>query len=132
MTTHDPQIISVGLPFLVLELSPKEALRRAKPNLLAYESLLPLDGADAVFAYVREEESENAGGETTQGVEMGRPSVLLGRTIRDERGAVTVYVGGRCVSPCSRAHSSFRRYELDDWNQKNQVFCSIRTRKPSS
>jgi predicted PhzF superfamily epimerase YddE/YHI9 len=59
---------------------------------------LPLDGADAVFAYVREEESENAGGETTQGVEMGRPSVLLGRTIRDERGAVTVYVGGRCVA----------------------------------
>ena len=36
-----------------------------------------------------------------QGVERGRPSVLLGRTMRDERGAmrdgrgaVTVYVGG--------------------------------------
>lgn len=143
ITTHDPQIISVGLPFLVLELSSEEALRRAKPNLAAYESLLPLDGADAVFAYVREGAGGRSGHESIlharmfspldgivedpatgsataatiallatldrdtreerrwrvrQGVEMGRPSLLLGRTLLDGVGHVTVHVGGHCVA----------------------------------
>jgi trans-2,3-dihydro-3-hydroxyanthranilate isomerase len=144
LTTHDPQIISVGLPFLVFELGSRDALRRAKPNLMAYEALLPLDGADAVFAYVREKAAAGPGNEAVlyarmfspldgivedpatgsataatiallatidrdagaerrwrihQGVEMGRASLLLGRTVLDDASSqVTVYVGGHCVA----------------------------------
>ena len=53
---HSPQVISVGLPFLVVELASRDALRRAKPNRAAYEELLPLDGATAVYAYTRNTE----------------------------------------------------------------------------
>ena len=53
VAVHAPQIISVGLPFLVVELASREALRLSKPNLAAHAQLLPLDGADAVFAYWR-------------------------------------------------------------------------------
>jgi trans-2,3-dihydro-3-hydroxyanthranilate isomerase len=52
--THAPQVVSVGLPFLVVELKTRDALRRARGNVAAHEQLLPLDGADCVFAYVRE------------------------------------------------------------------------------
>jgi trans-2,3-dihydro-3-hydroxyanthranilate isomerase len=52
--THAPQALSVGLPFLVVELSDRDALRRAKPNLLAHERLLPPMGTDAVCAYARD------------------------------------------------------------------------------
>ena len=48
-----PQVVSVGLPFLVLELASREVLRRARPDRGAYDALLPLDGARAVYAYVR-------------------------------------------------------------------------------
>jgi len=51
---HAPQIVSVGLPFLAVELASREALRRSKPNIAAHANLLPLDGADAIFAYWRE------------------------------------------------------------------------------
>ena len=43
----------MGLPFLVLELASREALRRAKPDRLAYDALFPLDGARSVYAYTR-------------------------------------------------------------------------------
>ncbi len=48
---HAPQVISVGLPFLVAELASRDALRRAQPNLPAMSRLLPLDGADAIYIY---------------------------------------------------------------------------------
>ncbi len=51
---HGPQVISVGLPFLVVELGSRDALRRARPDLAAYAAYLPLDGADAVYAYTRD------------------------------------------------------------------------------
>jgi trans-2,3-dihydro-3-hydroxyanthranilate isomerase len=51
---HEPQVISVGLPFLVVELASRDALRRARPDRAAYDGLLPLDGATAVYAYTRE------------------------------------------------------------------------------
>ena len=140
-STHAPQIASVGLPFLIVELASREALSRARPNLAAYQSLLPCDGADAVFAYVREprralveEETilharmfspldgiveDPATGSATaatiallatiggnlpaerrwrvhQGVDMGRPSLLLGRTLASDGGVV--HVGGRCIA----------------------------------
>jgi len=50
---HPPQVVSVGLPFLVVELASRDALRRARPDRTAYESVFPLDGAFAVYAYTR-------------------------------------------------------------------------------
>jgi trans-2,3-dihydro-3-hydroxyanthranilate isomerase len=44
----------VGLPFLVVELATRGALRRARPNLAAFAGVLPLDGADAIYAYTRD------------------------------------------------------------------------------
>ncbi|HXW89379.1 MAG TPA: PhzF family phenazine biosynthesis protein [Terriglobales bacterium] len=140
---HPPQVVSVGLPFLVVELTSREALRRTKPNLAAYEGLLPLDGADAIYAYWR---GSAAGTSTTsfelyarmfapldgivedpatgsataatlallatvgnerasqctwrvhQGIEMGRPSLMIGRTVKQDGSVVSVYVGGRCIA----------------------------------
>jgi trans-2,3-dihydro-3-hydroxyanthranilate isomerase len=57
---HVPQVISVGLPFLVLELASREMLRRSLPNRGAYDALFPLDGARAVYAYVRDTGKEEA------------------------------------------------------------------------
>jgi trans-2,3-dihydro-3-hydroxyanthranilate isomerase len=138
---HAPRIVSVGLPFLVVELVSRDALRRSKPNIAAHAELLPLDGADAVFAYwrARDESSDEtvlhartfspldgivedpATGSACaasiallatlepgappkrawtihQGVDMGRPSLLLGRTATREGKAIETYIGGRCVA----------------------------------
>lgn len=51
---HQPQVVSVGLPFLVVELASRDALRRAAPNREAFAEVLPLDGARSVYAYTRE------------------------------------------------------------------------------
>ena len=59
---HVPQVVSVGLPFLVLELASRDALRRARPDRGAYDALFPLDGARAVYAYVREAGDDGAAG----------------------------------------------------------------------
>ncbi len=57
---HLPQVVSVGLPFLVLELASREVLRRARPDRGAYDALFPLDGARAVYAYTRASEVDAA------------------------------------------------------------------------
>jgi len=142
MHVHAPQIISVGLPFLAIELHSRDALRRSKPNIAAHAELLPLDGADAVFAYWRERDDSLGLGETVlharmfspldgivedpatgsacaatiallatlgidepagrawrihQGVDMGRPSLLLGRTATRGAQVTGTHIGGRCV-----------------------------------
>jgi trans-2,3-dihydro-3-hydroxyanthranilate isomerase len=51
---HAPQVLSVGLPFLVVELASRAALRRAQPLLAEHQRILPPLGTDSVFAYVRE------------------------------------------------------------------------------
>jgi len=155
MHVHAPQVVSVGLPFVAVELGSRDALRRSKPNIAAHADLLPLDGADAIFAYWRDPEPSLKSGETIlhartfapldgviedpatgsasaaaialltslqsepraeqvwrihQGVDMGRPSLLLGRTVsRDGRGVggvgsvgfappLETHIGGRCVA----------------------------------
>jgi trans-2,3-dihydro-3-hydroxyanthranilate isomerase len=138
---HGPQVFSVGLPFLVVELASRDALRRAAPNGPAYRENLPLDGARAVYAYVRAASDNPAeldvdflsrmftprlsedpatgsatgavaamlaeasavpdGGVTwrfLQGVDMGRPSLLIARVCKEADAAQSVYVGGRCVN----------------------------------
>jgi trans-2,3-dihydro-3-hydroxyanthranilate isomerase len=51
---HAPQIISVGLPFLAVELGSREALRRARPDADAFAQIFPRDGCDAVYLYTRD------------------------------------------------------------------------------
>jgi trans-2,3-dihydro-3-hydroxyanthranilate isomerase len=138
---HAPQVVSVGLPFLVVELRTRDALRRSKPNIAAHAELLPLDGADAIFAYWRAPD-ESSAAETVlharmfspldgivedpatgsacaatiallstlrmddqaelawrihQGVDMGRPSLLIGRTSSRDSTVIGTHIGGRCV-----------------------------------
>jgi trans-2,3-dihydro-3-hydroxyanthranilate isomerase len=138
---HAPHVISVGLPFLTVELASREALRRARPDAAAFARTFPCDGSDAIYFYTRDvpdaekpldlqarmfhpgssglSEDPATGSATVaaaallaaldarqdgelglrigQGVDMGRPSLLLTR-VRKERGAViSAHVGGQCV-----------------------------------
>jgi trans-2,3-dihydro-3-hydroxyanthranilate isomerase len=138
---HPPQIISVGLPFLAVEVGTREALRRARPDPVAFAEVFPCDGCDAVYLYTRDVAaserpcdlqarmfhpgssglSEDAAtgsataaaaalladltderdGELTlrigQGVDLGRPSLLLTRVRKESGVVVSSHVGGRCV-----------------------------------
>lgn len=137
ITTHAPRVVSVGLPFLAVEVTSRDALRRAKPNVVAHERVLPSIGTDAVFAYARRAASgeldarmfapldatteDPATGSATaatialltslrpesdldlswrveQGVDMGRPSLLLGRTCKRDGSVTAVQVAGRAVT----------------------------------
>jgi trans-2,3-dihydro-3-hydroxyanthranilate isomerase len=138
---HPPVIASVGTAFLVAELASREALRRAKPEPLAFSRALSGDGAVGVYIYTSDvppdempcdlqarmffpgssglTEDPATGSATVataalladlsgerdgesklrvgQGVDMGRPSLLLTR-VRKANGAVaSAHVGGRCV-----------------------------------
>ena len=137
-----PQIISVGMPFLVTELTSREALRKAKPNADAFARVFPVDGAFAIYFYTRDVPpgekpcdlqarmffpalsgltEDPATGSTTvalaalladldpardgelrlrigQGFDMGRPSVLLTRVVKQGGKIITAHVGGGCVT----------------------------------
>ena len=54
LATHPPQVVSVGLAFLAVEVGSRDALRRAKPDVAAHERVLRPIGTDAVFTYFRE------------------------------------------------------------------------------
>jgi trans-2,3-dihydro-3-hydroxyanthranilate isomerase len=134
--SHAPQVVSVGLPFLIVEVCTREALRQAKPDALAHERVLPAVGTDAIFAYVRGMATEElharafspldstvedpATGSAVaatiallaslrpelhadlawrieQGVDMGRPSLLLGRTEKRDGVVSAVHVEGHAV-----------------------------------
>lgn len=138
---HPPQVISVGLSFIAVELASREALRRAKPNAAAFEKTFPLDGSDAIYFYTRDVPSEEepcdlqarmfhpgssglsedpATGSATaaaaalladldatgdgelklrigQGVDMGRPSLLLTRVRKQGGKVASIHVGGASV-----------------------------------
>jgi trans-2,3-dihydro-3-hydroxyanthranilate isomerase len=138
---HAPQVISVGLSFIAVELASRDALRRAKPDAAAFERTFPCDGSDAVYLYTRDvpaiekpcelqarmfhpgasglSEDPATGSATAaaaalladldatrdgelrltigQGVDMGRPSLLLTR-VRKKNGAIeSIHVGGGSV-----------------------------------
>lgn len=138
---HPPQIASVGLPFLMVELASREALQRARPDAAAFGKTLPTDDCDAVYFYTREvpenekpldlqarmfhpgssgiSEDPATGSATVaaaalladldrardgelklrigQGVDMGRPSLLLTRVRKQGGAVVSAHVGGGCV-----------------------------------
>src|SRR5205823_8116414 len=51
---HPPQIISVALPFLVVELASREALRRARADAAGFARILPDNRCDAIYFYTRD------------------------------------------------------------------------------
>ncbi|MEH2590863.1 PhzF family phenazine biosynthesis protein [Bradyrhizobium sp. AZCC 1721] len=138
---HPPQVISVGLAFLAVEVASREALRRARPDAAAFAKTFPCDGSDAVYFYTRDvpaaeaprdlqarmfhpgasglSEDPATGSATAacaalladldptkdgelklrigQGIDMGRPSLLLTR-VRKENGVISsIHVGGSSV-----------------------------------
>ena len=138
---HPPQIVSVGLPFLVAELASRDALRRARPDAAAFARTFPCDGSDAVYLYTRDvppaerpcdlqarmfhpgssglSEDPATGSATAaaaalladlsgerdgelklrigQGVDLGRPSLLLTRVGKANGAVASAHVGGHCV-----------------------------------
>jgi trans-2,3-dihydro-3-hydroxyanthranilate isomerase len=133
LANHPPQILSVGLPFLVTEITTREALRRAKPDALTHERVLPPLNIDAIYCYsrgatpqqlharmfspldgivedpatgsaaaatlsllaaLRPERDAELSWRIEQGVEMGRPSLLKGRTEKQEGTVIAVHIGG--------------------------------------
>jgi len=138
---HPPQIVSVGLPFLVFEVATRDALRRARPDAAAFARTFPCDESDAVYFYTRDvafdekpcdlqarmfhpgssglSEDPATGSATVaaaalladlsgerdsefklrigQGVDMGRPSLLLTRVRKQAGTIVSAHVGGGCV-----------------------------------
>jgi trans-2,3-dihydro-3-hydroxyanthranilate isomerase len=140
LSNHPPQVLSVGLPFLVAELASHDALRRAKPNTLWHERILPPIGTDAIYVYrlgatpqelrarmfspldgiVEDPATGSAAAATIshlaslkfgreteiswrieQGVEMGRPSELIGRTEKRDGAVTAVHIGGFAVQVMS-------------------------------
>ncbi|EFF75961.1 PhzF family phenazine biosynthesis protein [Achromobacter piechaudii] len=55
---HAPQVVSVGLIFLVAQLANRDALRRASPDSHGYAALLPLDGAKSIYVYTTDTGSD--------------------------------------------------------------------------
>jgi trans-2,3-dihydro-3-hydroxyanthranilate isomerase len=55
---HPPQIASVALPFVVVEVTSREALRRARPDAAGFARILPDDRCDAVYFYTRDVPAE--------------------------------------------------------------------------
>ena len=138
---HPPQIVSVGLPFLVMEVATREALRRARPDAAAFarrfhattamrsisihatcrrtrsraicrrgcfirdraaSPKIPPPGsataaAAALLADLSGEQNAELSLRIGQGVDMGRPSLLLTRVRKQAGAIVSAHVGGRCV-----------------------------------
>jgi trans-2,3-dihydro-3-hydroxyanthranilate isomerase len=51
---HRPQIASVGLPFLAVELVSRQALQKARPDAAAFDRVFPRDDSDAIYLYTRD------------------------------------------------------------------------------
>ena len=135
-SAHPPQVISVGLPFLAVEVTSRDALRRAKPDFPVHERVLPRVGTDGVLVYTRASElghlharvfapldatiEDPATGSAVaatiallaqltpepaadlewrveQGVDMGRASLILGKTQKRAGGGVAVHIAGYVV-----------------------------------
>jgi len=135
-TTHLPQVASVGLPFLFVELSSISALQRAEVNISQLNKLVtqlgvsyihiyfksaddfdirarmfaPMDGVPedpatgsancALIALLTHYESApdaNNSWRISQGTEIGRPSILIGRTQKRDGKISGVWIGGNSV-----------------------------------
>ena len=135
-TTHPPQVASVGLPFLFIELSSLDVLQRAKVNMPQFNRLIdrgivtyihmyvkrtddfdirarmfaPIDGVledpatgsancalIALLTYYDSATDTDNNWRISQGIEVGRPSVLNGRTEKRNGKITGVWIGGNSV-----------------------------------
>jgi len=135
-TSHQPQVASVGLPFLITELRDRAALQRARINTPGFDAILSEGVQPLAYLYTRSNDEvdirarmfapssgvpedpatgsatcafvglrthlheQESGGFTyriAQGVEMGRPSILLGRADKVSGVVQATWVGGACV-----------------------------------
>ena len=135
-TTHPPQVASVGLPFLFVEISSVNSLIRAQIDVGKLESLIEEAGVSYIHFYCRDVENfdikarmfapldgvseDPATGSAngaligllsqyeniddsdknwtiSQGTEIGRPSVLYGRTQKQKGKVIGVWIGGHSV-----------------------------------
>ncbi len=105
---HPPQVVSVGLPFLVAELASRDvgtAAPEAGTDLQArmFTPRMTEDPAtgSATAAMTALLAELGGGGDLRlrvgQGVDMGRPSLLLAWAGR-QNGAVVAHAGGRCIA----------------------------------
>jgi trans-2,3-dihydro-3-hydroxyanthranilate isomerase len=134
--THQPQVCSVGLPFVITELKDRPALERARINMSGFDVLADVDIKPSMHLYVRVSDGfdirarmfaplsgvpeDPATGSAScalagllahhkempsglfawriaQGVEMGRPSILLARAEKADGTVQATWVGGSCV-----------------------------------
>ena len=133
-STHQPQVAGVGLPFIIVELTTRDALQKAQANLTEFRSLLDEGIVPDIHLYVSSDDefdirarmfapfdgviedpatgSANCGliallmhskpelmkksWRISQGVEMGRPSVLEARAER-QGDHIQTWIGGNCV-----------------------------------
>jgi trans-2,3-dihydro-3-hydroxyanthranilate isomerase len=51
--THQPQVASVGLPFVMMELRNRRALERARVNLSGFDAILSEDIRPSIYLYTR-------------------------------------------------------------------------------
>ena len=135
-TTHPPQVASVGLPFLLVEISSDNSLIRAQIDVRKLELLIEKAGVSYIHLYCRNVENfdikarmfapldgvseDPATGSAnaaligllsqyeniddsdknwtiSQGTEIGRPSVLYGRTQKQKGKVIGVWIGGHSV-----------------------------------
>ena len=139
MSTHPPQVASVGLPFIMVQLKDRETLERARINTGAFDALAaegvipdvhmyvrterkqgdfdiharmfaPLDGVPedpatgsancALAAMLTHYDSAASGTfryRISQGVQIGRPSVLEARIEKRDGKLVSAHIGGGSV-----------------------------------
>jgi trans-2,3-dihydro-3-hydroxyanthranilate isomerase len=133
--THPPQVVSVGLPFIMVELKDLSALERARPNISNLEAILAEDVQPMVYMYVHtagveirarmfaplsgvvedpatgsaacalgamlaHHQPQSSGAfqwRITQGVEMGRTSILTARAEKSDGIVQRSWVGGPSV-----------------------------------
>ena len=138
--THVPQVASVGLPFIMVELKHRVALKSARIDMAGFEALAaegvtpdilmyvptrrtdgddfdirarmfaPLDGvaedpatgsANCALAAMLAHYASDASGthryRISQGVELGRPSVLEARVEKRDGAIASAHIGGECV-----------------------------------
>lgn len=134
--THPPQLASVGLPFIVVELNDLTSLQRAKVNSEGFEALsqmgftpdihlyvhsqdefdlhtrmfAPLDGVPedpatgsancalaGLLAHYSSKSTAEFNWQIAQGVEMGRPSQLFARALKQDGAVTATWIAGHCI-----------------------------------
>lgn len=139
MATHPPQVTSVGLPFVIAEVTDRDTLARARIDWPGFDALRQSGVVPDVFFYCRSHDdfdlrarmfapfdgvpedpatgsascalagllSTHTAAPTSsqqwrigQGIEMGRPSVLIAEAEKRDNVVVSTRVGGQAVMVC--------------------------------